>query len=136
MNYKEIFDTVINALGSRRIIIMGTISIKSESEGVFTTSSFIKDEEDYSWYDKFAGYIFSDDLIEKAFMEEFQHNVDKEGIYYIKAILSYTEEQRGNYPPPNLEAEEYMLIEHIEYEYLCTEYEYNNSPKVYEDDNL
>jgi hypothetical protein len=57
---------------------------------------------------------FPDDLIHSSFVD-FECIVDGPGIYDFRALLSYSPAQIGNYPPPNVEVDRYMMIEYIEY---------------------
>jgi len=58
----------------------------------------------------------NESLIIEAFNEgEYEWRVTEPGFYEFHAILSYSPAQIGDYPPPNIEVAEYMMIEYIEY---------------------
>lgn len=67
------------------------------------------------------GGVCADDLIQEA-LEDRENDkvirkIDKNGHYEFKALLSIHREQRGDYPPPNLEVPTYCVIEHMEFDF-------------------
>lgn len=67
-----------------------------------------------------VGY-FNEEMVIDAFTHpenEPLKNIDKPGYYEFDALLSYTEDQVGEYG--RIEIRGYMMIEHIEFKYQCS----------------
>lgn len=124
MEYKEIFDT-LKSLTKNYCLIKGWCEI------IKTDAGFVlKDFTDEN-YVSIAG-LFADDLIMQAFTEEFECDVEKEGIYKFTALLNYSAAQIGDYPPPNIECQEYMTVDYIEYKFICSHEEAEQEQKELE----
>lgn len=67
--------------------------------------------------------LHSDEYIIDAFVDFEDFKVDKPGFYEVEAILSYSEEERGEYG--RIECPAYLMIEHIELKYQCSVEEMN-----------
>lgn len=109
--YKQIFDT-LNSLTKNYCLVKGW------SEIIRTDDGFVLKDFDNESYVNIAG-LFSEDLILKAFTEDFKCDVEKEGVYEFTALLNYSAEQIGDYPPPNIECEKYMTVDYIEFKFIC-----------------
>lgn len=121
MEYKEIFDT-LKSLTKNYCLVKGCGKI------IKTDAGFVlKDFTDES-YVSIAG-LFAEDLIKQAFTEEFECDVEKEGVYEFTALLNYSAAQIGDYPPPNIECQEYMTVDYIEYKFICSHEEAKQQQK-------
>lgn len=118
MTSKKIFDQ-FKKLTEEFILFSGQCQMAKKENGKF----FFKDyevDDDMFW----ATSPIDEDLINERFDEETEFDVkdfpslEKEGFYLFEALLSYSPEQYGNYPPPNCEASAYYYIEHIEFEFI------------------
>lgn len=107
MSHKEIYNQ-LSDLCKRYCLISGQATVIRGEDGVFKFSKINNND-----YIIVAG-CFPDDLILGAF-SDYECAVESEGEYDFRALLSYEPSQIGNYPPPNVEVESYMMIEHIEF---------------------
>jgi hypothetical protein len=107
MSYKEIYDQ-LTSLCNKYCLISGQADIREIEKGRFEFATI--EEHDYL----IVAGCFPNDLIQKSFID-FECEVGSSGPYEFRALLSYEPAQIGNYPPPNVEVETHMMIEHIEY---------------------
>lgn len=126
-NYIELFEE-LKDLQKSVCFVNGWYAemILSEDEKYWKLQNFAPDN-----YVQTFG-MHSDEYILDAFKEfEFDlKSIKKTGVYEFDAILSFSEEQTGEYG--HVEVPAYLLIEHIEFEYQCSFEELNAIP---EDDN-
>lgn len=127
-NYEELFEE-LKDLQKNVCFVKGWCAemILSEDEKYWKLQNFATDN-----YVQTVG-LHSDEYILDAFKEfEFDLTaIKKPAIYEFNAILSFSEEQTGEYGM--VECPAYLLIEHIEFEYQCSFEEYNAIPE--EDNN-
>jgi hypothetical protein len=105
MTAQEIFET-LKMLVQKYSLVRGEIAIHKEDDG-----SVFFDKVDLNFY-QMSG-CFDDADIRDAF-ENHEWDIKEEGTYEFLCLLSYSEPQVGNYPPPNVEVDSYMMIEYIE----------------------
>jgi hypothetical protein len=108
MTIAETFLT-LKDLCHKYCLIKGTGEIVKSKEGTFL---FNRNNFGYA----VAGFCDEDLLL--GTIDAYEHAVEKEGYYDFIAIVSRSPAQIGNYPPPNVEVPEYMMVEMIEY-YFC-----------------
>jgi hypothetical protein len=108
MDYKEIFDQ-INSLTKRFIVVRGTCDLVKTDNNKYVLKEF----DDCTIYESTGN--FDQDLMGESFTEEAEFEVECEGFYKFAALLTYSEAQIGNYPPPNVEVPAYYCLEHIEF---------------------
>jgi hypothetical protein len=107
MHTSIIFST-LKELSQKYCLVHGMAAIIRTEDG-----SLAFDKNDLENIYQHVG-CFEEQEIRKAF-EEYECHEMEPGEYEFTALLSYTPAQIGNYPPPNVEADEYMMIEAIEY---------------------
>lgn len=102
--YKNIFDAYL-PLCEKYWLVDGFMQVAKKGE-YFEPVDFT--EENFCII---GGRPCYDDILE-AF-EELELNVDKEGFYSFKALLSFSPEQWGEF----LEVRAYYIVDHIEFKY-------------------
>lgn len=114
MTVKETFDLLME-LSLKNILITGYCQF-FERDGKFVIGDF-----DYINFHVRAGGC-SEDLIIDCFLEDDQEwpQIDKEGCWSFEALLNYSPAQIGEYPPPNIEIPEYVMIEYSEFKFVPT----------------
>lgn len=127
-NYQELFEE-LKDLQKGVCFVKGWCAemILSEDQKYWKLENFAPDN-----YVQTVG-LHSDEYILDAFKEfEFELSaIQKAGVYEFDAILSFSEEQTGEYGRTEVPA--YLLIEHIEFKYQCSFEELNAIPD--QDDN-
>lgn len=107
MTTLEIFNT-LRLLYEKYSYIKAWGLIEEQENGIFKLVEFNQDS-----YILCSGKDDSE-LIIQAF-NEYECQVSQPGMYEFEALISYTEAQVGNYPPPNIEVPAYVEIEVVNF---------------------
>lgn len=123
---KEIFDQ-FKIFNKKFTLFSGQCEMVKNENGKFIFKDFKLEENMFSS----TSYI-DEDLINERFdgetefdTEEF-NELKQEGFYVFECLLSFSEAQYGNYPPPNCEVQAYYEIEYIEFEFIADSINYSD----------
>ena len=106
--YKEKFEFIKNFCDNYSYL-MGWGLIEKQEDGRYAFVGFDGDS-----YIVWAGR-HDEELIIQEFTER-ENEVTEDGFYEFRALLILSKAQIGDYPPPNIEMPEYMMVEYIEFE--------------------
>lgn len=106
MTIQEVF-ALLKDLSQKYCLIEGGGEIVKSSDGTY--------HFDRSNFGFSIGCGFMDEDLTLQAIDEYECQVQEGGHYDFVALLSYCPAQIGNYPPPNVEVPEYMMLEIMEY---------------------